>query len=477
MGDTRTLLNRISSFRQRLEEMPSLVPAKQLALDHSQLAQNPELIARSLRTLGAPEPVEPPLPGQLTARAIQLLEEARGLIQHQRQLTDDALLRSPLLPEDDVLHVYCRQTVALTDATLRMVQAFPTSATGQLRLCDGVEAMLKAVRDRLAVTQRALNNRRRDLDRIDQLARRLTNLSMGRAVDFQWFVELGEQLISEAKQASAIRFLSVDPMSSQSDGEAEPIAAPARFIAAHALTTAQVLARIVNQDFEWAGRPMVPIVAALLLNIGMLRVSGATLASTQPLQPLERRQIDDHAEIGADIIRNMFPDAGLIAAAVSAHHERPDGSGYPNGLKTESIPSLAKLLSVADYYAALNCDRPHRAALDPRTALTETLMAAEQGKLDRDFCEYLLQLTFHPVGTVVELTDGRIGVVAATHMSRVNLRASTRPVVAVLVTAKGEVMPRPDFVDLANAEIGGVIRALPKAERTRILAKDYPELC
>ncbi len=68
---------------------------------------------------------------------------------------------------------------------------------------------------------------------------------------------------------------------------------------------------------------------------------------------------------------------------------------------------------MCDAYAAMACDRPHRPAKDPRTALTDTLLAADQGRLDRDFSEYLLNLAFHPIGTVVELTDGRIGVVAA----------------------------------------------------------------
>ena len=66
--------------------------------------------------------------------------------------------------------------------------------------------------------------------------------------------------------------------------------------------------------------------------------------------------------------------------------------------------------------------RPHRPATDPRTALTDCLLLAEQGLLDRDFTEYLLALGFYPVGTVVELTDGRLGVVAAAHSDRRDLR-------------------------------------------------------
>ena len=120
-----------------------------------------------------------------------------------------------------------------------------------------------------------------------------------------------------------------------------------------------------------------------------------------------------------------FPTiAGPLAAAVATHHERADGTGYPNGLTGADLPALGRLLRVADVYAALNEDRPHRPALDPRAALTEVLLMAEQGQVDRDFAEYLLHLAFYPVGTLVELTDGRTGVVAANHPNRLDPRAS-----------------------------------------------------
>jgi HD-GYP domain-containing protein (c-di-GMP phosphodiesterase class II) len=493
MSDTRALLNRITSFRQRLEQTPNLIPAS-VALDdpdaaRSQtadlLAGSSELLTRSLRALAGAPVNEGPLPVQLTARARRLLEEARGLIAVQKKLTGDAMLAglmaaalaAPAGTEPDPLVTYTRETVALTDAALRMVQAFPPAAEAQLRMCEGVEAMLRAVRDRLTVAQSAVGARRKDVDRIDGLARRLTDLTAGRAVDFAWFMELGEQLLEEARQAAPLRFLSADPHSTCGYPDGPTVPAPARFVAAHALTVAQVLARVAPQDYEWSNRPLVPVVAGMLMDVGMLRVPAAVLATPGPLGPEERRLIDAHAEAGADLIRAMVPETGPVADAVAAHHERPDGTGYPSSLMGEQVSSLARVLAVCDTYAALACERPHRPASDPRTALTDTLLAAEHGRLDRDFTEYLLALSFHPVGTVVELTDGRVAVVAANHPGRVNLRTTARPVVAVLTDAAGNVLPRPEFLDLAAAERGSVVRVPGAAERTKLLAKHYPELC
>jgi HD-GYP domain-containing protein (c-di-GMP phosphodiesterase class II) len=488
MSDTRTLLDRIASFRERLERTPNLIPVDGAHDDPeaakcratSALVSSGELLSRSLRAVARVPANEGPLPTQLTVRARKLLETARGLIASQRALTGDELLAGLSAAEgaaSDPLVGYARDTVALTDAALRMVQAFPSSADAQLRMCDGVEAMLQAVRDRLAVAASAVQLRKSDVERIDGLARRLTGLAAGKAVDTDWLTELAEQLLDEARRTAPLRFLYADPHSTCAYPGGPMTPAPARFVAAHALTVAQVVARVAPQDYEWSPRPAVAVVAALLMDIGILRVPAAVLAKPGALDPDERRLVDAHPEAGAAMIRSALPELGLVAEAVAAHHERPDGTGYPLSKSGDDIPSLARMLAVCDAYAAMACERPYRPAADPRTALTDTLLAAEHGRLDRDFTEYLLALAFHPVGTVVELTDGRVGVVVANHTNRANLRLTARPVVAVLTDAAGSVLPRPEFVDLAAAERGGVVRVLTAPERTRLLAKHYPELC
>ncbi len=488
MGDTRALLNRISSFRERLERTPHLV-AIGGAIDEpdaaktqvaTRLADNPALLGLSLRSLTGASTVDGPLPDRLMLKARQLLEQARGLVAVQRQLGDEPLLAglaSDTATQSDPLVCYHRETISLTEAALRMVQAFPGSAEVQLRFCEGLDTMLQTVRDRLAVLQAAVSVKRRDADRIDGLARRLTDMTVGRAVDLAWFGNLGEQLLEEARQATPLRFLYAAPESTCSYSGGLHTTPPARFVAAHAITVAQVVARIVPHDFEWASRPLIPMIAALMMDVGMLRVPATVLGKTTPLDAAERRMVEAHPTTGANLIRGLFPEVGHIADAIAMHHERPDGTGYPNAIPGDNVLTLARLLNVCDHYAGLASERPHRPARDPRTALTDTLFAAESGRVDRDFSEYLLHLSFHPIGTVVELADGRIGVVIANHTSRANLRATARPVVAVLADPSGTVLPRPEFVDLAASERGSVVRILTASERTKLLARQYPELC
>ena len=159
----------------------------------------------------------------------------------------------------------------------------------------------------------------------------------------------------------------------------------------------------------------------------------------------------------------------------SAHHERLDGTGYPDGLRDQQVTPLARFLAVADVFAALCADRPHRAARESRTALTDTLLLAEQGLLDRQCAELLLQLSFYPVGTAVELGDGAVGVVAATPGSWRDLNSPARPVVAVLLDAQGHRLPRPHHLDLVQCEHNSIVRSLSVKERRAVLGGPCPE--
>jgi hypothetical protein len=76
----------------------------------------------------------------------------------------------------------------------------------------------------------------------------------------------------------------------------------------------------------------------------------------------------------------------------------------------------------------------------------------------------------------VELTDGRVGVVAANHSNRMDPRTPGRPVVAVLAEADGTVLPRPEHVDLSASARGGILRTVTAEKRRTLLGSRYPDL-
>ncbi|MDB5311634.1 MAG: hypothetical protein JWO38_5836 [Gemmataceae bacterium] len=482
MSDARGLLDRISAFRQRLESVPRMaetVPADPTTTPHA--LSGPETFRQSLRQItGAAEVVEGPLPPQLTVRAHKLLRTAKDLLARQRAFAADPVVAGLSARTDndaDPLAAYHRETVAVMDSAVRLAQIFPESPTAQLKLCDGLDGVLEIVKERLAVQERTLALRRADFDRIDQLAAILVGMSQYRQVNLNPLAGLAEELLEDARQTRPVRFLHAAPLSTHSYPGGPETPAPAQFLAAHSLNAAQVIARVVPFDYEWAGRPLPAVVAALVMDCGMMRVPAEVLAKPGPLSPDERRVVEQHPQYGADLLLRYIPDAAPVAAGVAAHHERADGTGYPVGLKGSTAPSLGRMLAAADVYAAMCCPRPHRDAQDTRSALTDALLMAEHGRLDRDFAEYLVHISFYPIGTVIELTDGRVGVVAANHPNRLDPRAPGRPVVAVLAEADGTLLPRPDHLDLSVSARGGILRTLPADRRRQLLGHRYPDLC
>jgi putative nucleotidyltransferase with HDIG domain len=105
----------------------------------------------------------------------------------------------------------------------------------------------------------------------------------------------------------------------------------------------------------------------LVHDIGKIGLPAGLLEKPGPLTLEERRQMEQHSEIGERILRNV-EDYSEIADVVRSHHERIDGMGYPDGIHDDEIPLLARIIGVADAYDAMTSDRPYREALPSRVA-------------------------------------------------------------------------------------------------------------
>jgi HD-GYP domain-containing protein (c-di-GMP phosphodiesterase class II) len=478
MNSTQVLLSKIAALRQRIAPVEGslseadkpggdkLTSRNGLDLLERKIAsgsQEISLLDGSIRQLpGAVLPVEDraDLPVRLTARGARLLQRGRDLLQGLRRLAEEPFLEN----QADPLAILHRETAAMLDSVLRTVQAFPQLPSAQTRLCDGLEVVLGEVADRLTILTSGLDHRRAEDARIASLAASLQRLVRGETVTLHSFLPLAEFILEAAKQGLPLRFVHADP------GQ------PARHIACHSLIVAQVMARLIGADNEWQGRLHEPILAALLHDVGMLHVPAEILKQTSPLNDAQRRLVESHTSAGADILSRLMSTKNWLVEAAACHHERIDGTGYPNGLRGPELSPLVRLLMVCDIYAALCGPRAYRSALETRTALTDTLLLAEQGAIDQLQAERLLDLSFYPVGSVVELTDGAVGVVVASHPARKDLHSPSRPVLALLTEPQGQPLPFPCHLDLTHFENRSILRALPAAERMELLVRRYPEL-
>ena len=99
--------------------------------------------------------------------------------------------------------------------------------------------------------------------------------------------------------------------------------------------------------------------SALLHDVGKIGVPDAILNKTSQLTKEEYEKIKEHSITGATIL-NPIRELGDIATEIRAHHERYDGGGYPDGLKGDNIPFVARIIAVADTFDAITSDRPYR---------------------------------------------------------------------------------------------------------------------
>ena len=129
---------------------------------------------------------------------------------------------------------------------------------------------------------------------------------------------------------------------------------------------------------------------ALLHDIGKLSIPDAILNKAAKLNDEEYEVMKSHAAIGADILKDVNIVKGLTTGA-GCHHERIDGRGYPNGLKGEEIPEVARIIAVADTFDAMYSTRPYRKQLDLNVVIEE-IKRIKGSQLEEEVVDALLQL-------------------------------------------------------------------------------------
>jgi len=127
------------------------------------------------------------------------------------------------------------------------------------------------------------------------------------------------------------------------------------------------------------------------------------------------------------------------------HHEKVNGTGYPHGLKDERISLFAKMGAVCDVYDAITSNRPYKSGWHPADAVRK-MAEWSSGHFDgRVFQAFVKTIGIYPVGALVRLSSGRLGVVV--EQSEPSLLA---PVVRVFFSTKANAYVQPELVDLSQ---------------------------
>ena len=195
--------------------------------------------------------------------------------------------------------------------------------------------------------------------------------------------------------------------------------------------------------------------AALLHEIGMIKLPSHMYLSNRPLQPNEQKAILSHPVLGYNLLKSFgFPLTVNVAAL--EHHERENGSGYPRNLPGNRISLYAKIIAVACSYEALSAQRPHKEAKDGYTGMLELLKNEGKQYDDTVVRALVFSLSIYPIGLYVLLSSGRKGQVVD-----VNPENPKFPIVQVF----GELTPDGKNKILETSQDGiSIVRPLTREE-------------
>lgn len=151
--------------------------------------------------------------------------------------------------------------------------------------------------------------------------------------------------------------------------------------------------------------------AGLLHDIGKMRIPEHILNKPDKLTPEEYEVMKQHTTRGYDYLRKDTKISKDVLAAVKYHHEKSDGTGYPDGLTENNIPKYAKILSIADVYDAITSERVYHKGMLPNEAVKAIFGWAGKHFNNALVKFFISTMGIYPVGTLVSLDTGELAVI------------------------------------------------------------------
>ena len=197
----------------------------------------------------------------------------------------------------------------------------------------------------------------------------------------------------------------------------------------------------------------------LLHDLGKAAMPMDVLNKPGRLTDAEFDIIKAHPVEGHKMLLNDPSVDAMVLDIVLHHHEKADGSGYPDGLKGDEISLLARMGAICDVYDAITSDRPYKKGWDPSEALRKMASWTNSHLDGRMFQAFVKSRGIYPTGSLVRLSSGRIGVVTAQSEG-----ALLKPVVKVFFSTRSNLRLPPFLVDLTALDC-----------KEKIIAREDPQ--
>ncbi len=207
--------------------------------------------------------------------------------------------------------------------------------------------------------------------------------------------------------------------------------------------------------------------AGLLHDLGKAAIPLEVLNKPGKLTDEEFELVKSHPKEGWLMLKE---GSGVEAAVLDAclhHHEKMDGTGYPDRLGADKLTTIARMAAICDIYDAITSDRPYKRGWDPAESIRR-MAEWTKGHLDpRLFQAFVKSIGIYPIGSLVRLESGRIGVVLEQTTASL-----TTPKVKVFFSTKSDLRIPPDVIDLAAPSCNDKIIAREDPEKWKFPDRD-----
>jgi putative nucleotidyltransferase with HDIG domain len=185
--------------------------------------------------------------------------------------------------------------------------------------------------------------------------------------------------------------------------------------------------------------------AGLMHDLGKAAMPMDVLNKPGKLTDAEFSVIKTHPVEGYRLLKTGKDVDEIVLDVCLHHHEKTDGSGYPKGLKADEISLFAKMGAVCDVYDAITSNRPYKSGWDPAESLRKMAEWANGHFDGKVFQAFVKSLGIYPIGSLVKLSSGRLGVVVDQ-----TSKSLTTPCVKVFFSTKSNMRIVPEVIDLSK---------------------------
>jgi len=187
--------------------------------------------------------------------------------------------------------------------------------------------------------------------------------------------------------------------------------------------------------------------AGLLHDMGKAMMPLDVLNKPGKLTTAEFELIKSHPERGHELLRSGTAAPEIALDVCLHHHERPDGTGYPFGLRDGALSTAARMGAVCDVYDAITSNRPYKVGWDPADSVSRMTAWCKTGQFDPVvFAAFVRSLGVYPVGSLVRMRSGRLAVVVEQSATQL-----LKPWVKVFYSTKSQMRVPVELLDTSDA--------------------------